>query len=49
MLKTVLVDPILVGIGEFTTQFRTYFSDWIKSDVHWGYDLAFDPWPDGDG
>ena len=31
------------GAGEFTTQFRTYFSgDW---DVHWGYDLAFDPWP----
>ena len=26
-----------------TTQFRTYFSgDW---DVHWGYDLGFDPWP----
>ena len=26
-------DPILVGIGEFTTHFRTYFSgDW---DVHW--------------
>ena len=26
-------DPILVGIGEFTTRFRTYFSGWI------------DPWP----
>ena len=27
--------------GEFTTHFRTYFSgDW---DVHWGYDLDFDP------
>ena len=26
-----------------TTHFRTYFSgDW---DVHWGYDLDFDPWP----
>ena len=26
-----------------TTHFRTYFSgDW---DVHWGYDLGFDPWP----
>ena len=25
------------------THFRTYFSgDW---DVHWGYDLSFDPWP----
>ena len=22
-------DPILVGIGEFTTHFRTYFSGWI--------------------
>ena len=22
-------DPILVGIGEFTTHFRTYFSDWL--------------------
>ena len=30
-------------VGEFTTRFRTYFSgDW---DVHWGYDLDFDPWP----
>ena len=30
-------------LGECTTQFRTYFSeDW---DVHWGYDLDFDPWP----
>ena len=26
-----------------TTHFRTYFGgDW---DGHWGYDLAFDPWP----
>ena len=33
------------GVGEFTTHFRTYFSwDW---DVHWGYDLDFDPWPFG--
>ena len=31
------------GVGEFTTHFRTYFSGiW---EVHWGYDLAFDPWP----
>ena len=22
--------------GEFTTHFRTYFSGWIESDVHWG-------------
>ena len=29
------------GVGEFTTNFRIYFSgDW---DVHWGYDLDFDP------
>ena len=29
-------------VGEFTTNFRTYFSgDW---DVHWGL-RAFDPWP----
>ena len=37
------------GVGEFTTHFRTYFSGWIESDVHWGYDLAldFDPWPVG--
>ena len=29
--------------GRYTTHFRTYFSgDW---DVHWGYDLDFDPWP----
>ena len=27
------------GIGEFTTHFS---GDW---DVHWGYDLDFDPWP----
>ena len=31
------------GVGKFTTHFRTYFSgDW---DVHRGYDLDFDPWP----
>ena len=30
-------------VGEFTTHFRLYFTgDW---DVHWGYDLAFEPWP----
>ena len=29
--------------GRCTTHFRTYFGgDW---DVHWGYDLDFDPWP----
>ena len=32
--------------GRFTTHFRTYFSGWIESDVHWGLtDLDFDPWP----
>ena len=31
--------------GRCTTHFRTYFGgDW---DVHWGYDLDFDPWPYG--
>ena len=34
------------GIGVITTHFRTYFSGWIESDVHWGFDLDFDPWPD---
>ena len=33
------------GVGEFTTHFRTYFSGWIESDVHWGYDLDLEPWP----
>ena len=29
--------------GRCTTHFRTNFSgDW---DVHWGYNLDFDPWP----
>ena len=32
-------------VGEFTTHFRTYFSGWIESDVHWGLTGAFDPWP----
>ena len=41
VVKTVLGSHF--GVGEFTTHFRTYFSgDW---DVHWGYDLDFDPWP----
>ena len=33
--------------GEFTTHVRTYFSGWIESDVHWGANRAFDPWPYG--
>ena len=42
--KTVLGSHFGV-FGEFTTHFRTYLSrDW---DVHWGYDLRFDPWPHG--
>ena len=45
-VKTVLVDPSLVGICEFTTTFRLYFS-FLDRDVHWGYDLDFDPWPSG--
>ena len=32
-------------VGEFTTHFRTYFLVGIEWDVHWGYDLDFDPWP----
>ena len=40
------LDPIL-GVGELTTHFRTYFSG--DGDVHWGYDLDFDPWPCVDG
>ena len=42
VVKTVL-GFILVGIGELTTQFGTYFSGvW---DARWKYDLGFDPWP----
>ena len=37
--------PMVPLWGRCTTHFRTYFSGWIESDVHWGYDLAFDPWP----
>ena len=36
-------DPILVGIGEFTTHVGTYFSGWMGSRSQ-GYDLDFDPW-----
>ena len=42
MLKGML-KPMVPFWGGCTTHFRTYFSgDW---DVHWGYDLDFDPWP----
>ena len=27
------------AFGEFTTHFRTYFSGWIESDVHWRYGI----------
>ena len=30
------VHPQYFGLGEITTHFRTYFSGWIESDVHWG-------------
>ena len=31
-----------------STHFKLYFSGWIESDVHWGYDLGFDPQPHGE-
>ena len=37
------MDPMLVGIGEFTTRFGTYFGGWIESDVHWY--RVFEPQP----
>ena len=38
------IDPILAGIGEFATHFRlpVLVGHW---DVHWGYDVDFEPWP----
>ena len=30
-------------VGEFTTHFRTFFGG--DGEVHWGYELHFDPWP----
>ena len=37
-------------VGEFTPRFlEPIFSGWIESDVHWGYDLDFDPWAYGYG
>ena len=44
VVSTVVVDPIL----EFSVHHpfeASYFSGWIESDVHWGYDLDLDPWP----
>ena len=39
----VVQKPMVPFWGRCTTHCRTYFSgDW---DVHWGYDLDFDPWP----
>ena len=35
--------PTVPFWGRWTTHLRAHFSgDW---DVHWGYDLGFDPWP----
>ena len=31
------------GVGEFTTHFSQF--EWLDWDVHWGYDLDFDPLP----
>ena len=39
VVKTVVVGPILVGRGEFTTHFRLPISVGIESDAHWGYGL----------
>ena len=33
------------GVGEFTTHFRLPILVVGLVDVHWGYDLAFVPWP----
>ena len=33
------------GIGEVTTHFRLPILVLGLVDVHWGYDLDFDPWP----
>ena len=36
-------NPMVPFWGRYTTHFSRDFSgDW---DVHWGYDLDFDPWP----
>ena len=38
------IGVLLIALGnEIDTHFRTYFSGDL--DVHWGYDLDFDPWP----
>ena len=44
-LSTPIGIPFWLGSGEFTTRFRLPILLGIESDVHWGYDLAFDPWP----
>ena len=55
-LRKVVVKTVLgsyFGLGEFTTHFG---GDWVHHpfwslflwfdwDVHWGYELDFDPWP----
>ena len=37
--------PLVLFWGRCTTHFRIYFSGWIESDVHWGYDFDVDPYP----
>ena len=37
--------PMGSHFGAGAPIFRTYFSGWIESDVDWGYDSDFDPWP----
>ena len=43
LVKHVMVDPMLVGIGEFTTHFGTCLSGWIGMFTE--CDVDFDPWP----
>ena len=40
VVKAVLVDPILVGIGEFTTHALGPILVGIESDVHWNGPLT---------
>ena len=37
-------DPIL-GVVNPPPILEPVFGGWIESDVHWGYGLAFEPWP----
>ena len=42
--QNLFLDPILVGIGEFTKPILEPILV-VESEVHWGYDLDFDPCP----